>query len=221
MTARALLTSVLFVIAATLPLPATPGIVPQDRPGGAGGIQNQLDITLPDGWSVYDQNEALSGKPSAVGMVIFSAQPLKTAGAATADAELLAKADSGELASFFVERVPAKKGMECDKLSKTVIYDIGITLNRDPSVSTAGRRLFGSGIAPGHTDIELGGCHGVRFVIDAHKDDPAKHAIVDVRAVSDGKMLYLFSLRNKANHYAKNVETFEKAMTSVRFKLAK
>jgi hypothetical protein len=38
---------------------------------------------------------------------------------------------------------------------------------------------------------------------------------------SDGKVLYLFSLRNRADHYATNLETFEKAMTSVRFKLTK
>ena len=221
MTTRDLLDSALLVIATTLTVPATPGSASQDPPAGAGGIRDQFVIALPDGWSVYDQNEALSGKPSTVGMVFFSTQPVTKPGAATADVELLAKVDSGELASFFVERVPADKGMSCDKLSKSAIYDIGTKLNQDPAVSTASRRLFGGGIAPGHTDIELGGCRGVRFVIEAHKNDPAKHWIADVRAVSDGKVLYLFSLRNKGNHYAKNIETFDSAMKSVRFKLAK
>jgi len=221
MTTRNLLTPALLVIAATLPVTAKPNGEAQGPSPATGGIHDQFAITLPDGWSVYDQNEALSGKPSAVGMVFFSSEPITKSGATTADAELLAEVDTGALTSFFVERMPADKGMACDSLSKRVIYNIGTRINRDRVVSTAGRRLFGSGIAPGHKDIELGGCRGVRFVIDANKDNPTKHWTIDVRAVSDGKVLYLFSLRNRADHYAKNLETFEKAMTSVRFKLTK
>jgi hypothetical protein len=33
-----------------------------------------------------------------------------------------------------------------------------------------------------------------------------------VRAVSDGKVLYLFSLRNRAGNYARNIAVFDKAM---------
>jgi hypothetical protein len=220
MSTRALVTPVLLVIAATLPLIAARGGAAQGATA-LSGIQDQFAITLPDGWSIYDQTAALSGKPSAVGMVFFSAAPVTAPGATTTDAALLAKVDTGELTSFFVQRMPARKGMACDKLSKAVIYDIGLKINQDPVVSTVGRKLFGSGIAPGHKDIELGGCHGVRFLIDAHKDDPPKHWTVDVRAVADGTVLYLFSLRNKADHYAKNLETFERAIATVRFKSAK
>jgi len=221
MTTRDLLTSALLVIAATLALTAKPSGAAQGPPPAIGGIHGQFAITLPDGWSVYDQTEALSGSPSAVGMVLFSAEPVTKPGATTADVELLAKIDSGELASFFVERTPGDKRMACDKLSRRMINEIGTRINQEPVVSTVGRKLFGSTFAPGHRDIELGGCRGVRFVIDAHKDDPAKHWTIDVRAVSDGKVLYLFSLRNRADHYAKNLETFETAMTTVRFKLTK
>lgn len=220
MTPRDFLRSAL-LLAATSPLTAMPGGAAQGAPAGIGGIHDQFAITLPDGWSVYDQTEALSGKPSAVGMVFFSAEPVAKSGATTADAELLAKVDTGELASFFVQRMPADKGMACDKLSRGAIYDIGTRINKDPVVSTVGGKLFGGGLAPGHKDVELGGCHGVRYVIGAHKDDPAKHWIVDVRAVSDGKVLYLFSLRNKADHYAKNLEIFEQAIATVRLKLTK
>ena len=38
-------------------------------------------------------------------------------------------------------------------------------LNQDPSVSTAGRKLFGT-LAPDHKEIELGGCRGVRRPAD-------------------------------------------------------
>lgn len=217
MTARHLLFQACLVAATMLVPPAATSRAEQDPAPAAGGIREQLAITLPEGWSVYDQTEALSGKPSALGMVIFSAQPLANPGAATADVQKLARVDTGELPSFFVDRKKADKGMKCEKLSTSAIYSIGTTLNQDRSVATAGRRLFGAAQAPDHTGVELGGCRGVRFLLEANKKDPAKHRVLDVRAVSDGKTLYLFSLRNKGAHYATNLETFERAIASVRF----
>lgn len=204
-------------ITMTLTASMTPATSAQERQASAGGIQAQFAITLPDGWSVYDQNEAISGKPSAVGMVIFSAQPVTKAGSTTADPDLLAKVATGEMPSFFVDRQPGDKGAECTKLSRGVIYDLGTKINQDPSIRTAGRALFGGGLAPKHTDIELGGCKGVRFLLEANKNDAARHRVVDVRAVSDGKVIYLFSVRNPGVHYKANLDAFEKALATVRF----
>jgi hypothetical protein len=202
---------------ALLALSAATSHAEQDAVPAAGGIREQLEITLADGWSIYDQTEALTGKPSALGVVIFSAEPLTKEGARTPDGPTLAKVDLGELPSFFVDRKKADKDMKCEKLSKSAIYNIGTWVNQDPSVSTLGRKLFGAAQAPDHTDIEVGGCRGVRFLLEANKNDPAKHKVVDVRVVSDGKTLYMFSLRNRGVHYAANLGTFEKAMASVRF----
>ena len=196
------------------------GSAAQDRAAQTSGIHDQFSITLPDGWSTYDQNQAISGKTSFVGMVVFSAEPLTKEGATTADAETLAKVSRGDVASFFVERTAATKSMECDKLSRSVIYDIGTTINKDPAIATTGRRLLG-GLAPDHKDTELGGCRGVKFLLEANKNDPAKHWKVDVRAVSDGKILYLFSLRNTGANYERNLAAFEQAMSTVRFKSVK
>jgi hypothetical protein len=209
--ARLCAAATLFVLAAST------GRAEQDRARGGGGIQDQIAIALPDGWSVYDQTEAVTGKPSALGIVIFSALPLTKEGGKTPDVETLARVDTGELASFFVDRKKADKGMKCEKLSRTTVYDLGTMLNQDPSIATAGRRIFAGGLEPSHTDVEIGGCRGVRFVLQAHEKDLARHRVVDVRAVSDGTTLYLFSLRNKGEHYAANLEALEKAVASVRF----
>jgi hypothetical protein len=203
------------MIVAASPMAVTRGLA-QDS-AAATGIRDQFAITLPEGWNVYDQNAAISGKPGALGMVFFSAQPLTSPGATTADAQLLAKADTGELATFFVERTAADKGMTCAKLSRNAIYDIGTRINQDRVIASVGNKLFGGGLAPKHKDNDLGGCHGVKYLIDAHKDDPARHWTVDVRAVSDGKVLYLFSLRNRAEYFARNLEAFDRAMATVRF----
>jgi hypothetical protein len=218
MTIRDLSKPACVLAALVLTVAARPSRASQDpAPGGGGGIRDQFEIVLPEGWSVYDQTEAITGKSSALGMVIFSSQPLVSAGARTPDAPTIAKVDLGEMPSFFVDRQKADKGMKCEKLSRSAVYHIGTMVNQDPSVSTFGRKLFGATQEPDHTNIELGGCRGVRFLLEANKKDPAKHKVVDVRVVSDGKTVYLFSLRNKGVHYATNLAAFETAMASVRF----
>jgi hypothetical protein len=217
MTTRFTLSKAGVAAVAMLVLAAAPSRAQQDTVPAAGGVRDQLEITLPDGWSTYDQTEGVTGKPSALGVVIFSSQPLVSPGATTPDLPTLAKMDLGEIPSFFVDRQEADKGMKCEKLSRSAVYHIGTMVNQDPSVSTLGRKLFGATQEPAHTNIEIGGCRGVRFRLEANKKDPAKHKVVDVRAVSDGKTLYLFSLRNKGEHYATNLAAFETALASVRF----
>jgi hypothetical protein len=58
MNAQSLLTSAFLVAATALTVPAAAGTESQ----GAHSIQDQFVIGLPDGWSVYDQNEALEFK---------------------------------------------------------------------------------------------------------------------------------------------------------------
>jgi hypothetical protein len=210
-------TSALCIAAVTLPVLAT-RIGASQETAAAKGIEDQFAITLPDGWSVYDQTQALSGKASALGIVYFSAEPVTKPGEATASADLLVKVSSGEILSFFVQREKADKGMACAKpLSKTATYNIGTMINQDPVVGAV-RRMFGAIGPPRPTEIEVGGCRGAKFVVDAHKDDAVKHWTIDVRAVSDGKILYLFSLRNKADYFTRNLEAYERAVASVRFK---
>lgn len=204
------------LIVVSLAAPTILGADGQGAPARQGGIYDQLAISLPDGWNVYDQSEALSGKPSPLGVVFFSAQAVTPPGSATASAPLLAKVDTGEVASFFVDRSKATKGMSCLKLSRSDVYNIGTTINRDPAIATGGRRLLG-GLEPSHTDITIGGCHGVRFQLEAHKDDPAKHWKIDARAVSDGKVLYLFSVRHRGVYFDDSLAVFEQALNTVKF----
>ena len=178
-------------------------------------VGGQFTITLAEGWSVYDQSAAVLGTASDTGLVIFSAEPLVVPGQARAEVDQLAKVDRGELPSFFVDRQRAERGMNCEKLSRSAIYNIGMKVIQDPAVGAA-RRHFGA-LAPAHTPIEIGGCQGVRFHLESGKGDEARHWMIDVRAASDGKTLYLFALRNPIHNYARNLEAFDAAMASVRF----
>jgi hypothetical protein len=205
-------------IAAVLALSAVPGRA-QDAPASGPGLRDQLSITLPEGWVVWDESEVASGTPGPVGMVVFSAESVMKGPTAPPDHALIARVYSGEIPTFFLERVPARKGMSCDKLSRGTILDVGSRVARDPSVSTSNWVYRGGN--PPHEDVEIGGCRGVRFVIEFEKKDPAKHRVLDERVASDGKTLYLFKLRTDGSHYAKNLEVFERAVASVRFTLAK
>ena len=178
-------------------------------------VDGQFSLALPAGWSVYDQAAAVQGRPSPTGVIVFSAESLVTPGQSAADVAALARVDRGELPSFIVDRQKAERGMSCAKLSTTAIYNVGTKLNKDPVLS-ATRRHFAA-MAPRHEDITLGGCRGARFLLEANKDDPAKHWIIDVRAISDGQVLYLFGLRNPAEQYRHNIGFFEAALVTLSF----
>lgn len=184
-----------------------------DAPDGyktCDSLKEQFTIDLPIGWSVYDQTQALNGNPSRQGIVVFSAESLTKPGEKMADPATMSRADSGDLPSFFVDRMKAAKGMSCNKFTKAMAYNIGVTLTEDPMFGAA-RRMFST--TPIHHDpISIDGCQGYRYK-GAGKNG---QSILDVRAVSDGNVLYLFSLRNTAENYSKNVDTFEKAIETLR-----
>jgi hypothetical protein len=85
MTTRDVSTPAWILAALILTTPAGPGHASQEAAPAPGGIRDQFEIVLPEGWSSYDQTEAVTGKPAALGMVIFSAEPLAKEGAATPD----------------------------------------------------------------------------------------------------------------------------------------
>jgi len=170
------------------------------------GLKDQFTVALPAGWSAYNQNQALSGNPSLFGVVVFSAQAVNKEGETTADSNVMSRVDTGDLPSFFVDRQPAAKGMSCTKFTKSAAYDLGVTLTKDPIFGAA--RSYFSATPIKHDEIQVGGCQGIRYKGEGKKGE----WILDVRAVSDGKVLYLFSLRNRAGNYAKNIATFDNAM---------
>lgn len=178
---------------------------------------DQFSISLPAGWHAYDQQQALSGQASTLGLVLFSAQEVTEAGKLTADVETLANLDRGDIPSFFVDRLPAEKGMACSKLSRTATYNLGVRINQDKSVSAV-KKYLASSVGAKHTNIDLGGCKGARYRVEAGKKGTPEHWIIDVRAVADGNVVYLFSLRNQAANYSRNIDAFERAMATVQIK---
>jgi hypothetical protein len=208
-------TSAAIVVGLLIALVSTAGVNAQDAAGGS-NVANQFTITLPQGWSVYDQNAAVFGKSDGTGLVLFSAQPVTKPNETTADPELIEKADAGEIPSFFVDRKLAGKNATCEKLSRPTLYDVGTKVAQDPALGGA-RRAFSAGLQPRSTEIHIGGCQGARFLLDGPKSDGGDQWIIDVRVVSDGEVLYLFSLRNRARFYTENSAPFENALATIKF----
>jgi len=200
--------TIIILLYVTMPLAdAAEDLVPFE------GLKEQFSIALPGGWTVYNQSEAISGEQGPFGVVFFSAQPLTKPGEKTADIELLAKADLGEIPSFFVDRQPAGKGMACSEFSRLAAGRIAGMARNDPSIAN-GQELP-SQFLPKR--IELGGCQGFKVEVHALQRKPEKAKwIVDVRAVSDGRVLYLFSVRARAEHYQQVLGTFESVLATLK-----
>jgi len=200
--------AIVIVFNATIPLAdAAEDLVPFE------GLKEQFTIALPGGWNVYNQSEALSGERGPFGVVFFSAQPLTKPGEKTADAELLAKADVGEIPTFFVDRQPAGKDMACSEFSRMAGGRVAGMARNDPAFSKG--RALPMQFFPER--IELGGCQGFKVQLRASHSNPERAEwIIDARAVSDGRVLYLFSLRARAEHYQKVLDTFERVLATIK-----
>ena len=126
--------------------------------------------------------------------------------------KLLTGIDSGEIPSFFIQRAPVKDGMSCAGFSEKAEKDVFKMVTGDPIFGKKAAILE----APRSEPVSVAGCKGIRI---HGTGQPAKENIaqtLDVYAASDGKVLYLFSLRNHADNYKKNVEVFQKSVATAR-----
>ncbi len=168
------------------------------------GLKDQLTIVLPEGWTVFDQTAAFTGKPSPYGMVIFSAEPVLAPGEKRPTPEALLPVYRGDVPSFFVDRHPAGKGMSCSQLTKKAKSQIERMAGSDPLLSKR----------PQTSEIELAGCQALK--LEGRGNEGPVEWRIDIRAVSDGKTLYFFHLRSTADNFAKSFGAYEAALATLR-----
>lgn len=198
------------------------------------GLKDQFTIAIPQGWAAYDQEQVVFRKtPGLWGIIIFLpapvAQELKEfgipkTGISESNAkellrkavELLSKVEAGEIPSFLVERVRADRGMSCSGFSEKAEKKLLQTIGRDP--------IFGKGRnvseRPHADPTTVGGCKGLR-IRGRGQTSAGGESLVDIYAASDGETLYLFTLRPLAENYAKNVDVFQKAISTAKLSAAK
>lgn len=206
------LLNVTLVLAGTLVVLAGTAVAQPEAGRLFDGLKNQFTIVLPEGWTVYDQTAALTQRPSPYGIVYFSAEPVLAPGERmpTPDAPgALLSVDRGDVQSFFVDRHSASKGMSCSKLTRRAKAEIESMVGSDPIFGGLARQMLLPN-RPHTSEIELAGCKALKL------EGSGKGWRLDVRAVSDGKTLYLFSLRNTADNFARNLGAYETALGTLR-----
>lgn len=176
-------------------------------------LPNQFTIALPDGWLVFDQNRRMRQLgldiPEGFGLVYFSPVNLAAQGDRPDVAATLSRIDTGELPAFFVDRHLAERGMSCSTLTARGYRKVeNLIRNTD----------FGRGSRPLEPLVgdstTVGGCQGAHFRGRVRHRDGTEW-VIDVRAVADLSTLYLFSLRNVAEYFGRNLPTYEAAMTTL------
>lgn len=227
------------VVATMLAVAASLGAT--ESPGGFtrfDELQEQFTIAVPEGWHSYNQIREMDGTDGPAGRVIFSAEeipglhlarvkgtdyeieykdPERSAAARGVALEL----DTGRLPSFIVDRIPlqrSRKGMSCASFTKrfarsAALYQVG------PDRGLSGRAApvqFPDGF-----EIEpiakIGGCQGFRIRGESTIGETPGGAkwVVDVRAVSDGKTLFLFIARGLEENLPAILETFETSLKTL------
>lgn len=181
------------------------------------GMKDQLTIVLPEGWVVYDQTAAITGRPGLHGMVFFSAEPMLAPGEKRLNPDNLEaylRVDRGDVPSFFVDRHSAGKGMSCARLTRDARSEIEFMVGNDPIFGGLARQML-LPKRPRTSLIELAGCQALKLEGRGRIGPEKTEWILDVRAVTDGKTLYLFSLRNTAENFARNLGAYEAALATL------
>jgi len=75
--------------------------------------------------------------------------------------------------------------------------------------------------APRSEPASVAGCQGIRVHGTGQPAGEDTQQTLDIYAASDGKVLYLFTLRNQVNYYKKNVEVFQKSMATAKLTAGK
>lgn len=201
---------------AVAPQPATSQTAAADTPPQEWvpyeGQKSQFTISLPKGWLTHDQSQMPGVKGPDVNLVFFYASQAGLEFGGADDVKLLTGIDSGEIPSFFVQRIPAKNGVSCVGFSEKAEKDVFKMVTRDPIVGKGATILD----APRSESTQVGGCVGIRIRGAGQPAGGSVPHTLDVYAVSDGKVLYLFSLRNRTENYEKNVEIFQKSVATAK-----
>ena len=171
--------------------------------------EDQFVVDIPQEWSAYDPMKFITGGP--LGMVIFS--PVDIAKMDFRDQlKTMARIDTGVIPSFFVDRLPKKKKMSCKRFGKRETKYVTGLIRKEDKMFGRDRKVVKPLEA---SQISLGTYKGVRIRGETEKPDGTRW-VIDVHAVSDGRILYLFTLRNIKENYEKNLGAYEKAMGTVR-----
>lgn len=184
------------------------------------GMGDQFEIDLPAGWSVYDQGLVLSGKPGRTSPlpVVFCSEPIDGRAMMSGDSEAQRKVteqlvgiEAGALPGFVLDRLPAKRGMTCGGFDAGARQKLLDLMSTDPMFGQ-GRTVLES---PRAEPMPIGGCQGLRVQgRGTGGSGGGKH--LDVFAVSDGEVLFLFKLANLDEHYPRNVGLFERIVSTLR-----
>ena len=197
------------------------------------GPKEKFTIGIPKEWMAYDTAQAFKGALGRFGYIFFlpskdfkseaakmqltiDGKEVPMEGVRFMSDEVRRKVDTGETPSFFIQRAPADRGMSCTGFSEKAEKKLVEMIASDS--------IFGEGakvLDPMHVDpAPVAGCKGFRIRGSGQPSaDPPW--VLDVYAASDGKTLYLFSLRNHAEYYDKNADVFQKAVSTAKLSAAK
>ena len=175
------------------------------------GPRDQYTIELPAGWIEYDQSRLWGGSLEGLGAMVWYSSINFRAQEYEDRAITMAKMSTGAVPAFFVERVRAKHKLACNNFSDKARKETMKYIKHDQMFSKRFRKIRK---LKGDT-LTIAGCRGYRFLAETEAKDGDEAWVLDVHAVSDGKLLYLFSLRNLREHYDENLNVFEQIMRTL------
>lgn len=177
-----------------------------------------FSLAYPETWDPYIEDVVIVGDRAPFGSVVFSSEPLRHASAEgpVVDEAAVARALGGEVPAFFVERLPAEKGMKCKGFSAK-------GSQRLLELALEGR-LFphgaGTEATPAAAPEMIDFCNGLRLSGRARAEAGATGARVELHAAASNGTLFVFGMRARPEVWEQTRAVLAQVLETVRFSVS-
>jgi hypothetical protein len=150
-------------------------------------LKDQITLSIPRGWSAYDQTRLLTGEPAPLGTVVYSPPALLLTPGQDAAVETARRLNSGEIPSLTLDRIPAPRGANCAAMTPAAQKRIVAMVENEVPMFDRGNTVV---LAPRPEPLALNGVQGLRTGARS-RDAAGVERTLDLAAFGDGTTLYL------------------------------
>jgi hypothetical protein len=173
-------------------------------------LKDQIELSIPAGWSAFEQTRLLTGSPGPLGIVLYSSTSFEFSGQGGSKAdeewqEMLKRTLTGEIPMLHLDRIPAVRGAACKGFTAAAQAKILKMVREQDEMFSPSYTVLD---APRGEPVRLPRANGLR-VRGRSRDSGGVEWELDIIAVADGKTVYLLYGRAKTLFIGRSSEILE------------
>ena len=179
-------------------------------------MDSRFTFAIPEGWNHFLYSSVYTDQRLRAGLLIFSPIRLSVGKKPDGDGPTVVEVRNGRAQAFSLQLSAALRGMACEGFAAAAQDRLRHELQRAVSLGAEAEPDLPQSLAP----FSFGGCQGIRAE-GRHPTPGGGELLWDLRAVSDGETLFVFTLRSDEGHYDDHRQVFGQVLETFRLVLAR